>query len=528
MDKIVCALNTQTKAEASITMEPAEAGADPDNQGDIKIFIKLSYNREYISSYYTILSMNIEAHMPNKEGSMKEVSVKVGCNKQSERMDIERVMNGSIKRVGNKSKIELLLTLIDKHSGNKDVMRINGVFDIYSGGRKTQYISDITTNIVTSSELSASLYDAADDPGSAVEFTSSAVDSQFGSDIFPSLYGTATYSGSTEGQFNFASESDNQFGSGQFPSSYNTAGNQFGSDQFASGSGNQFSLGNFASGSGNQFSLENSASGSGNQFDLENISSLWDTAGNPFGSGQFPSSYNTAGNSDSVVGQFPSSCDAAGNQFSLGNSASGSGNQFDLDQFALGSYNGQFYDEGNAESSYEISNDNPWLMPETIVSTPSYPANYDQDAAGFSGLQQSSVAPNDQYMPSAQSSTTKDQGWLQDNLFAQTASTRKRKASNDADAGESVVKHRRMDDAAGFSGSQQIPVAPNNQYMPSAQSSTTKDQGWLQDNLFAQTASTRKRKSPNDVDAGESVVKHRRMDDAAGFSGLQQVLGSIK
>ena len=269
MDKIVCALNTQTKAEASITMEPAEAGADPDNQGDIKIFIKLSYNREYISSDYTILSMNIEAHMPNKEGSMKEVSVKVECNQQSERMDIERVMNGSIKRVGNKSKIELLLTLIDKHSGNKDVMRINGVFDIYSGGRKTQYISDITTNIVTSSELSASLYDAADDPGSAVEFasesndpfdlelsaslydaaddpgsavefTSSAVDSQFGSDIFPSLYGTATYSGSTEGQFNFASESDNQFGSGQFPSSYNTAGNQFGSDQFASGSGNQF------------------------------------------------------------------------------------------------------------------------------------------------------------------------------------------------------------------------------------------------------------------------------------------------
>ncbi len=253
MDKIVCALNTQTKAEASITMEPAEAGADPDNQGDIKIFIKLSYNREYISSYYTILSMNIEAHMPNKEGSMKEVSVKVGCNKQSERMDIERVMNGSIKRVGNKSKIELLLTLIDKHSGNKDVMRINGVFDIYSGGRKTQYISDITTNIVTSSELSASLYDAADDPGSAVEFTSSAVDSQFGSDIFPSLYGTATYSGSTEGQFNFASESDNQFGSGQFPSSY------------GSHTGNQ----------------QNSASGSGNQFE-ENISSLFRSAQDNF------------------------------------------------------------------------------------------------------------------------------------------------------------------------------------------------------------------------------------------------------
>ncbi len=165
-------------------------------------------------------------------------------------------------------------------------------------------------------------------------------------------------------------------------------------------------------------------------------------------------------------------------------------------------------------------------MPETIVSTPSYPANYDQDAAGFSGSQQIPVAPNDQYMPSAQSSTTKDQGWLQDNLFAQTASTRKRKASNDADAGESVVKHRRMDDAAGFSGSQQIPVAPNNQYMPSAQSATTKAQGWLQDNLFAQTASTRKRKSPNDADAGESVVKHRRMDDAAGFSGSQQVLGT--
>ncbi len=161
-------------------------------------------------------------------------------------------------------------------------------------------------------------------------------------------------------------------------------------------------------------------------------------------------------------------------------------------------------------------------MPETIVSTPSYPANYDQDAAGFSGSQQIPVAPNNQYMPSAQSSTTKDQGWLQDNLFAQTASTRKRKSPNDADAGESVVKHRRVDDAAGFSGLQQSSVAPNDQYMPSAQSSTTKAQGWLQDNLFAQTASTRKRKSPNDADAGESAVKHRRMDDAAGFSGSQQ------
>ena len=294
-------------------------------------------------------------------------------------------------------------------------------------------------------------------------------------------------------------------------------GNQFSLGNFASGSGNQFDLENISSlwdTAGNQFSLENSASesdnqfgsgqfasGSGNQFDLENISSLWDTAGNQF----------SLGNSAS----------GSGNQFSLGNFASGSGNQFDLDQFALGSYNGQFYDEGNAESSYEISNDNPWLMPETIVSTPSYPANYDQDAAGFSGSQQIPVAPNNQYMPSAQSSTTKDQGWLQDNLFAQTASTRKRKSPNDADAGESVVKHRRMD-AAGFSGLQQSSVAPNDQYMPSAQSSTTKDQGWLQDNLFAQTASTRKRKSPNDADAGESVVKHRRVDDAAGFSGLQQ------
>ncbi len=275
MDKIVCALNTQTKAEASITMEPAEAGADPDNQGDIKIFIKLSYNREYISSYYTILSMNIEAHMPNKEGSMKEVSVKVGCNKQSERMDIERVMNGSIKRVGNKSKIELLLTLIDKHSGNKDVMRINGVFDIYSGGRKTQYISDITTNIVTSSELSASLYDAADDPGSAVEFTSSAVDSQFGSDIFPSLYDAADDPGSA---VEFTSSAvDSQFGSDIFPSLYGTA-------TYSGSTEGQF---NFASESDNQFGSDQFASGSGNQFDLENISSLWDTAGNPFSLGQF-------------------------------------------------------------------------------------------------------------------------------------------------------------------------------------------------------------------------------------------------